>query len=84
MKKKSKKHMSQEDKDCQSKQYYGSMCADKKCQATKYYKRIDKNCQTSDTWPKMPEMNKQLPKPAFRRLCSDKNCQSTRYYKKTN
>ena len=74
------------------------VCADKECQATKYYKEIDKNCQTnvnmrprklrSDRWSVTNTDNVQLPKPAvpygYSRLCKDKDCQSTRCYKKRN
>ena len=55
-KKMSKKHMPQEDdKNCQSKNYYGSVCAEKKCQATK----------TSDMWPMKPQMDMWLKEPAY-------------------
>ena len=49
----------EEDKNCQSKKCYGSkVCGDKKCQATKYYKEIDKQCQTNVImWPVKPQMD---------------------------
>ena len=39
-----------DDKNCQinRRPVKSKECADKKCQSTKYYKEIDKNCQTSD------------------------------------
>ena len=80
MSQKSKIVAQEDDKNCQSTKYYGSVCADKKCQATKCYKKVDRNCQTSDVWPEIPEMDIQIPKPAIRRLCNDKNCQCTRCY----
>ena len=58
--------------------------ADKKCQATKYYKKVDKNCQTTnlqpvktqmDMWSKEPAMQSSFKKKHVP-LCSDKNCQS--------
>ena len=69
----------EEDKNCQEninmRPVKSKVCADKKCQATKCYKK------TSDVWPVKPEMNVQLPKPAvlyqYRRLSKDKKCQST-------
>ena len=62
----------EDDKNCQSKKYYGLMCADKKHQATKCSKN------TSDMQSVTKKIDVQLPKPAvpyeYRRLCSDKNC----------
>ena len=48
MTKKSKIMPQEDDKNCLSTKYYGSMCVDKKCQATKCYKKVDKNCQTTN------------------------------------
>ena len=67
-----KKHMPQgDDKNRQSKKYYGSMCTGMKCQATK----------TSNMWPVKPQMDMQVHKPAviyqYRRLSKDRNCQAT-------
>ena len=56
-----KKQMPQEDdKNCQKninmRPVMSKMCADKKCQAIKCYKKIDKNCQTNVVmWPVMPQ-----------------------------
>ena len=50
------------------------MCADKKCQATKYYKEIDKNCQAEKSVIMhlvKPQKDMQLKK----RAAKDKNCQ---------
>ena len=61
-------------------------CSDKKCQATKYYKETDKNCQTSVMWSVTKKSDMQLPKPAvpyeYRRKCKDKYCQATMSHKK--
>ena len=75
MTKKSKIVPQEDDKSCQTTEYYESkMCSDK---------NVKKLC---NQW--CPEMNMQLPKPAvlyeYRRLCSDKDFQSTRCYKKRN
>ena len=62
-----KKHMPQEDdKNCQSKEFYGlKVCADKKCQASMCYKKIDKNCQTNVImWPVKPQMDMWSKEPA--------------------
>ena len=41
-------------------------CADKKCQATKYYKETDKNHQTNVImWPVKPQMDVWLRKPTM-------------------
>ena len=67
----SKKHMPQEDdKNCQSKRYYGLMCSDKNCQEN----------ENINMQPELQQMNVQLLKTAvsyeYRRLYSYKNCQS--------
>ena len=58
------------------------VCADKKCQATKYYKESDKNCQTNVMWPVKPPVDMQLKEPAIRRVGKDKNCQAKICYTK--
>ena len=56
---------------------------DKNCQSTKCYKKVDKNCQTTNMQPVKPAMDIQsVTNTSYKRLCSDKNCQSTRCYKK--
>ena len=54
------------------------VCADKKCQATKYYKESDKNCQTNVMQPVKPPMDVWLKKSAMKLigLARDKNCQA--------
>ena len=81
-----------DDKNCQEninrRPVKSKVCADKKCQATKYYQEIDKNCQTRVTWPVKPQMDVQLKEPAkqssFRKkntpLYEDNNCRSIRIY----
>ena len=54
-----------------------SVCADKKCQATKCYKKIDKNSQTNVMGSVTRSSNKKLIGSA-----KDKNCQATISYKK--
>ena len=54
------------------------VCADKKCQAIKCYKKIDKNCQTSVKWPVKPPIHMQ----SVTRSASDKNYQATISYQK--
>ena len=58
----------EDDKNCQinRRPMKSKMCADKKCQATKYYKEIDKNCQTSVMWPVKPQMDVWSKKPAMK------------------
>ena len=76
------------DKNCQVNNE--AVCADKKYQATKCYKKVDKNCQITYMWPVKPEMKIQSKEPAmqysFKKkhipLCKDKNCESTRCYRK--
>ena len=52
---KKSKIVPQEDaKNCRSKKYNKAVCADKKCQATMCYKKVDKNCQTTNMWPVKP------------------------------
>ena len=46
------------------KQEKSKVCADRKCQATKYYKGIDKNYQTSVMQPEKPQINVQSKEPA--------------------
>ena len=58
------------------------VCADKKCQATKYYEESDKNCQTDVMWPVKPPMDVQLKEPIIRRVHKDKNCQAKICYTK--
>ena len=66
------------------------VCADKKCQATKCYKKVNKNCQTTNMQPVKPKMDMQSKEPtmqsSFKKkhvpLCKDKTCQSTRCYRK--
>ena len=63
------------------------MCADKKCQANKYYKEIDKNSQTSVMQPLKPQMDVQLKKPAKKSsnkklIGLNKNCKATIHCKK--
>ena len=55
------------------------VCSDKKCQTTKYYKEIDKNCQTSVMQPVKPQMDVWLKKPEKKSigLAKGKNCQAT-------
>ena len=81
----------EDDKNCQSTKYYASMCTDKKCQTTKCYKKVDKNCQTSDIQLVEPKIDVQsMPRLAkiqssykkyqdgFKSqfsICSDKNYQ---------
>ena len=51
-----------------------NLCTEKKYQATKYYKEIDKNCQAEKSvimWPVKPQNDMQLKKQAAK----DKNCQ---------
>ena len=71
MTKKSKIVPQEDDKNCHSTKYYGSMCTDKKCQATK----------TSDVWPVKPPIHIQLVTRSSNKrligLASDKNCQTT-------
>ena len=55
----------EDDKNCQSTNYYGSMCADKKYQATNCYKKVDKNWQESiNMQPVKPKMDMWSKKPA--------------------
>ena len=72
MTKKSKIVPQEDDKNCQSKKYYGSMCSDKKC------------LENINIWPMKPQMEVQLKKPASKPCdkksigrASDKNCQAT-------
>ena len=92
-KKKSKTMSQEEDKNGQYTKYYGLLCAEKKCQAIKCYKKVDKNCQTSDMWPVKPKIDVQsMPRTAklqssykkkdqMKYVCDDRNCQSTKLYK---
>ena len=57
-------------------------CADKKCQATKYYKEIDKNCQTSVMQPVKPQMDVWSEKPAMK-SSSKKSIGLNKNYKAT-
>ena len=70
MRKKSNIMPQENDKSCQvnKRPLQSKVCADKKCQASKCYKKINQNCQTSDMQPEMPEMNKQLPKPPVQKI----------------
>ena len=65
-----------------------SVCTDKKCQPTKCYKKIDKNCQITNMQPVKPQMDVQLKKPAklkssykkkdeLKYVYKNKNCQDT-------
>ena len=49
---------------------------EKKCQATRYYEKVDKNCPTSDMQPVKLEKEMQLLKPGipyrYTRLCNTK------------
>ena len=58
-----------DDKNCQSKKYYGSKCSDKNCKENK----------NIDMWPVKPQMKVQSKKSAMKLigLASDKNCQAT-------
>ena len=62
------------------------LCADKKCQATKHYKKVDKNCQTTDMQPVKPPLHMwSVTRSSDKKLAgsaSDKNCQATICYKK--
>ena len=66
------------------------MCADKKCQASKCYKKVYKNCQTTNMQPVESHVDMQSKEPAMQAsfkkkhvpLCKDKNYQSTRCYRK--
>ena len=66
--------------------------ADKKYQATKCYKNVDKNCKITNMRTVKPEMHmwskEHTMQSSFRKkhlpLCKDKNCQSTRCYRKKN
>ena len=42
-----------DDKNCQVNNE--ALCSDKKCQATKCYQKVGKNCQTSNMWPVKPK-----------------------------
>ena len=58
------------------------MCSDKKCQGTKYYKEIDKNCPGERSvimHPVKPKKDVQLKKLAMKLtvLANSKNCQAT-------
>ena len=65
------------------------MCANKKCQATKCYKKVNKTCQTSDMWPVKLQMDMWSKEPAMQSsfkkkhvpLCKDKNCLSPKFIK---
>ena len=67
-----------------------AVCADKKCQATKCYKKVAKNCQITNMQQLKSEMDMQSKEPAMQSsfkkkhisLCKDKNCQSTWCYGK--
>ena len=83
----------EDDKNCQSKMCYGSkVCADKKGQATKYYKEIDKNCQTNGIMqPVKPQMGVWSEKPtkqySFKKkhtpLFKGNSCKSIRIHNKS-
>ena len=91
MTKKSKIVPQDDDKNCQPTRYYGLMCADKKCQATKCYKKVDKQCQASNMQPVKPHIDMQSREPAvqssFKKkhvpLSKDNNCKSTKISKKS-
>ena len=42
----------EDDKSCQVNNE--AVCADKKCQGTMYYKKVDKHCQITNMWPVKP------------------------------
>ena len=76
----------EDDKNCQYTKYYEPVCADKKYQATKCYKKVDKNCQTTNMQPVKPPIHMwSVTKSRNKKLvgsASDKNCEATICYKK--